>query len=688
MSVNYGHSVDVPVTNLDDDDDILFHEQNDLNSLFDMDYDPSQSQPTGIGLKFGQKLKAWFMPSYKPIESYELQNASSFDIDRDSAGIAEDLSQPFDLKQRFSLVRNNLAGVFIMIPIMVLIVVVVLIQLPARGQLVNLSKMVLSNSTHSFHPTTIVVSLDGFHPHYINADITPTLHQMMVHDYGAPYIVPSFPSSTFPNHWTLVTGLYPSEHGIVGNTFYDPHLNKQFVNTNAKKGLDPDFWQGGEPVWKTAHKQGFNSAIHMWPGSEVPGVGIDGGPLHVDRFNGSEVLSTKVNRVMTWLDTEDINFRPELILTYVPTIDQFGHQFGITGSNLTQALSYVDDFVKLLKLELLTRNLQNIANLIIVSDHGMAPTSNDRLLYVDDLIDMNMIEHVDGWPLFGLRPYNKYSTDLVLEKLFDKFNKLDENTKNNFDIYKTNDLPPEWNFGGTQNHKFDYRLAPIWIIPKVGYVITTHKQMDEYNNDYQPKGVHGYNNTELLMRALFLGSGPYFDSQLSTNNKKVLPFNNTEVYNLICHSLHVTPAPNNGTFGNGYTISAINGSNALPSHWTDPLEFPDLGFETPHVVNNSTYDMLWKPKPDEVTKPQESVESEVPHSSTVNSDPTKAQGFLDNFLDKIEDIGDDLNKGIDNTGQSIDDGIDHLAEDIEEGVEDLDEYFKSFVNGDNNDDST
>ena len=107
---------------------------------------------------------------------------------------------------------------------------------------------------------------------------------------------------------------------------------------------------------------------------------------------------------MGWIDRESIETRPELILTYVPTIDQFGHKYGISGQNLTEALTYVDNFIDLMQQEIHKRNLDEIVNMIIVSDHGMAPTSNDRLLYLDDLVDLDKIEHIDGWPLFGLRP--------------------------------------------------------------------------------------------------------------------------------------------------------------------------------------------------------------------------------------------------------------------------------------------
>lgn len=653
MSINFStpHRVDVPVTDLDDDDDdILFDQQPKLN---DLEYNPPKPS-------FLQRFKRLVSNNYQPIENYELTEYDDFIIQD------EPISRP-----------NNKRYIYILFFVFMAFLALLVFIFTGKSPPV-LHKMLISNSTHNFYPTTIVVSLDGFHPHYISAELTPALHEIMTSDYGAPYMIPSFPSSTFPNHWTLVTGLYPSEHGIVGNTFYDPKLRKQFVNTNPKVGgLDPDFWHGGEPIWRTAANQGVRSAVHMWPGSEVPGVGIDNGPLFVDRYNGLELLSSKVSRVMGWLDIEDIETRPELILTYVPTIDLYGHKYGISGANLSTALSYVDDFVNLMKKEISVRNLTDIVNLIFVSDHGMAPTSNDRLLYVDDLVNMLKIDHVDGWPLYGLRPAKGVSVDEIYDEMTSKLSEVDAE---NFDIYKVQDLPKEWNFGGSLNdHKFNYRLAPIWVIPHVGYAVTTHAQMKEKNNDYTPKGVHGYNNTELLMRATFLGSGPYFKAKLS-DSKKVQPFSNVEVYNIICDSLNLIPSPNNGTISNGYIDSPVSGKYILSEEWTDNLTYPNLGFQVNHLVEEATYDLLWKPKgslPEQSATPVKNPNPEDPLKSAESAlDPnpslSRPSGFTSIAVSRPapSDAGDSL-KLFDHVGEEIDEFLDDISEGVEDTLEDV-----------------
>ncbi|KAF3986309.1 hypothetical protein FT663_04588 [Candidozyma haemuli var. vulneris] len=643
MPVEHGkpHAADIPVRDLDDPEDDLFDEdRNDSQFLDPLDYENSdqglRSQPP---TRFWGKIQEYFNGpnSWKP-GSYEMVDTSgtspdSFEISDGDGDSNDTLSDEDAMNQKLreikiARLRKMVNWGVLAFSFLLFFMWLTYAFFRSGGKksdeepstFDNKNKRVLSNSTHDFYPTTILVSLDGFHPHYISPQRTPALHNMMVNDYGAPYMTPAFPSSTFPNHWTLITGLYPSEHGIVGNTFYDPKLKKQFVNTDPVKGLDADFWKGGEAIWTTTFKQGVKSAVHMWPGSEVPGIG-ENGPMEVDKFNGTELLTSKIDRVMGWIDREDIHKRPELLLTYVPTIDQYGHKFGISGPELTDALKYVDDFITLMIQEIKSRNLEDIVNLVVVSDHGMAPTSNDRLLFLDDVVDLSKLAHIDGWPLFGLRPTEEFTVDQIYDEIKEKFEKLDEKTKKGFNYYKVEDLPKEWNFGGNdKDHAFNYRLAPIWIVPNVGYGITTRQKFKEKGENYTPKGVHGYNNTELLMRAIFLGRGPYFKKQLA-DNKKVLPFDNTNVYNIICESLDVKPSPNNGTSADSFVISQ---NKLLPPDWNDNLIYPDLPYEVDHLVKDATYDLLWR-KPSGRTKV-------TTISLSTNKDPQSSLSSEDSML--------------------------------------------------------
>lgn len=449
-------------------------------------------------------------------------------------------------------------------------------HIPGNSAIPNRSpkkSIILSNGTHEFHPTTLAISLDGFHPHYVSPELTPNLHMLMTQNSGSPYMIPSFPSSTFPNHWTMVTGLYPSNHGIIGNTFWDEKLNKQFFNTKPGQSLDRVWW-GGQPIWQTASKQGLKTAVHMWPGSEVDWN--DDGSFEYDKFNGSEILEKKSKRVFEWLD-RSFDQRPELILSYVPNVDSVGHTNGINGKELKETLKYVDRLIGDIINGLDARNLTDIVNLVVVSDHGMAPTSNDRLIYLDDLVETNNIEHVDGWPLIGLRPFPSLNLQALYKNLKDAQTQFG---KGKWDVYLREDIPEEFHFAGKKFNKYRHRIAPLWLIPKVGYAFTTKEQMKKLNGDYRPHGIHGYNNTEVLMRALFLARGPYFA------NDFFLPIPNTGLYNILCDTLGIKPSKNDGP-----PLSQL--LQLLPSNWTDSRSYPDVNFSTELLDVNSTYDYLF-----------------------------------------------------------------------------------------------
>lgn len=470
-----------------------------------------------------------------------------------------------------------------------------------------IAKTAVSNGTHDFYPTTVVVSLDGFHPHYVSQDLTPNLHRLFVNGSGFPYMTPSFPSSTFPNHWTLVTGLYPAHHGIVGNTFFDTKTGKQFVNVKPDMSLAREWW-GGEPIWATAALQGVKTAVHMWPGSEVA-WGPEGEPAVVDKFNGSEVLSAKRDRVLSWLDEPSLEDRPELILAYVPTVDTIGHKYGVAGQELKDALADVDALVGSIMGGIQDRSLEDIVNLVVLSDHGMAPTSNDRVAFIEDLVDINTVEHMDGWPLVALR----FNEDTDIAQTYADV-KAKETPDGGWKVYRKEDLPREWNFGGKTKSPYDSRLAPLWLIPTVGWSLTTREKLAAMpNGEIAPKGVHGYNSSESLMRALFVAQGPYFDIPTMYH-----PIPNVDVYNILCDTLGLTPSSNDGAPAPRTLIP-------LAPNWQDPQPYPGVPFHPEILKLNSTYDELFGgDRSSSSDKELETSPTPLPSPTTTDDPPTTA----------------------------------------------------------------
>jgi len=443
----------------------------------------------------------------------------------------------------------------------------------------------LSNGTHIFAPTTVLISLDGFRADFLQRNLTPTLDRFVRSGISPQYMNPSFPSLTFPNHFTLVTGLHPESHGVVGNTFWDPDTRKEFYYTDPERSMQPEWWNA-EPLWETAEKQGVRSAIHMWPGSEAHIGDLE--PSYVDQFNADEQLQRKVGRILGWLDlpgdedgVETGDRRPQLIAAYVPNVDADGHAYGPNSTYIRSTIAEVDGMLHSLFSGLEERNLTDVVNVVIVSDHGMATTSNRRLLQLEDLVDTTAIEHIDGWPLYGLRPYDQ--SDAQLQKLYQDLlakAQLPE-YKRAFDVYlRDHNMPARYHFSNNN------RIAPLWLVPKTGWAIVTKDEFDITADTvkgqiYSPLGLHGYDNQHPLMRAIFVARGPAFPHP---EGSKLEPFQNTEVYNIVCDSLSLNPVSNNGTLRLPLSIIGLHDFDAPVDLPDDPQEDDALPPEVPNLA--------------------------------------------------------------------------------------------------------
>ena len=369
----------------------------------------------------------------------------------------------------------------------------------------------LLNNSSSLIPTTILISLDGFRADFLTRGITPTLQSFIDSGISPKYMIPSFPSVTFPNHFTLVTGLYPESHGIVGNTFWDPNLKEEFFYTDPSRSMQPKWWTA-EPIWVTAENQGIRSAVHMWPGSEAHIGGMD--PFYLDNFNADERLNTKVDRILELIDIPGPSDtrakpdlpRPQLIAAYVPIVDAKGHKFGPNSTEINEAIKGVDDMVAGILNGLEERELADVVNVVVVSDHGMASTDATRLYQLEDLIDTSIIEHIDGWPLYGLRLADRDPAHL--DRVYKKLRR-DLQEDPNIEVRLRSTMPEKYHFSDND------RIAPLWLVPKAGWAIVKKDEFDVQEalgngEAYHPMGLHGYDHEHPLMRAIFVARGPAF----------------------------------------------------------------------------------------------------------------------------------------------------------------------------------
>ncbi|KAF7722987.1 hypothetical protein EC973_002457 [Apophysomyces ossiformis] len=407
-----------------------------------------------------------------------------------------------------------------------------------------------NNGTHSFGPTVIFISLDGFRNDYLERNITPNLAHFGKLTNKRRQTAVSTDSSdkrqsiTFPNHWTLVTGLYPEAHGIVGNDFFDPNLGEAFIHKMPKISEQSKWW-GGEPIWVTSTLQGKRSATIMWPGSNVAIQSVRSD--YVVDYKRQMSMIDKMDQALAFLDRPKEE-RPQLISVYIPQADQKGHGAGPDGPKIDVVLSEMDKSIGHLMDGLKTRNLDSFIHVVIVSDHGMAATHRSRVIFYDDILSeesLSFLRRREAWPLLGLRPKEDAPEYAALQVYEELYNYTQTAEDPHFQVYLREDLPARFHYNSTD------RIAPVLAIPDVGYSFATHTgKYDGFDlssgRDYRPRGMHGYDNMAFEMRAIFMAKGPRIDHYYGRGSV-LEPFVNVEIYAFIAKLLNLKPAPNNGT---------------------------------------------------------------------------------------------------------------------------------------------
>ena len=368
----------------------------------------------------------------------------------------------------------------------------------------------------------ILVSIDGFRWDYLQKMDAPVLKQLAAEGVHAKRMTSSFPSLTFPNHYTIVTGLRPEHHGIVANTFYDPLLHERFNFKTRESSTDPRWWAGGEPVWITAEKQGVRSACFFWPGSESENHGSH--PSFFKPFDKSLSCAQRVDGVLAWLDLPPEQ-RPRFCTLYFDLVDSRGHLFGPDAPETADAVKEVDDAIGRLLAGLTKRKLRAKTNLVIVSDHGMEPISADRSILLDDYVDLNSIDIDFVGANAGLRPKTGTAQELV-EKFRGKHPQLSAWVR---------DEVPE-----SLHYRASGRIAPVVLSAAPGWTILSRDFLRIKRLTFE-RGGHGYDPASPNMGALFIANGPSFQRGRMIDNVE-----NIHVYNLLCAVLGLEPAPNDG----------------------------------------------------------------------------------------------------------------------------------------------
>lgn len=371
-------------------------------------------------------------------------------------------------------------------------------------------------------PPLILISIDGFRADYFYRGDSPTLSMLASNGVRAEAMRPSFPTVTFPNHYALVTGLYPNNNGIVYNSMYVPKLGR--FSIGGKTMHDPRWWDEAVPIWVTADKDGLKTATMFWPGSAVKFHGHQ--PDYWLPYDGHVAADERVDQVLKWLDLPSAE-RPDFITLYFSAVDSAGHRYGPNTPQVDNAITHVDNALARLVDGLKTRHLFKHANIIIVSDHGMASTPRGQNVLMNQIIDLQHVRVVSLGVLAGFIPKPGYAKT-VAAKLLEPHPHMR--------CWRKADFPARLHYGSNS------RIPPLNCLANVGWQITTRYHLDHLKYS-MALGEHGYDNASPLMGALFIAHGPAFRKDI------VVPeFPNVDVYPLMTHLLGIKPRPNNGSF--------------------------------------------------------------------------------------------------------------------------------------------
>ncbi|XP_050234363.1 uncharacterized protein LOC126682666 [Mercurialis annua] len=390
------------------------------------------------------------------------------------------------------------------------------------------------------HPVVLLISSDGFRFGYQWKTPTPNIHRLINDGTEAETgLIPVFPTLTFPNHYSIVTGLYPAYHGIIDNHFIDPDTGENFNMASH----EPKWWLG-EPLWETAANNGFKAATCFWPGSDVH-KGSWNCPDNYCRFyNASVPFEDRVAKILSYFDLPSHDI-PVFMTLYFEDPDHQGHKVGPDDPRVTQAVARIDRMIGKLINGLEKRGVFDDVNVIMVGDHGMVGTCGKKLIFLDDLAPWIRIpaDWVHSYtPLLAIRPPSGVPSSHVVAKMNKGLKSGKVKNGKHLKVYLKKDLPKRLHYASSD------RITPI-----VGIIDEAFKVEQTKRSRQECGGAHGYDNVVFSMRSIFIGHGPRF-----ARGRKVPSFENVHIYNMITSILGIEGAANNGSMSYAQNIILPN----------------------------------------------------------------------------------------------------------------------------------
>ena len=357
-------------------------------------------------------------------------------------------------------------------------------------------------------PYVILISADGFRSDFTELYEAKNLQALSKNGVRANFMTPSYPSVTFPNHYSIVTGLYPSHHGLIDNNYFDVATGTMYSMSN-KKLVSEGKWYGGTPLWVLAEQQKMIAASFFWVASEAAIKGIQ--PTYYYNYNEKTNIGTRIQAVKDWLSLPE-DKRPHLITFYFPEVDHDAHNFGPEDARVKKSVQFVDSSINVLQQTLSTLDLP--INYIFVSDHGMTTVDNVNTMGLPTAVDTaNFIVP------FGDAQLHLYAKDP--SKIESTYQALKKDTS--VTVYKLDETPAYWHY--KKSDDWNNRLGDLIIIPHLPKVFNLSKYKTS-------KGKHGFDNHLPSMRASFMAWGPAFKKGITIDG-----FENVNVYPLVAQIL-------------------------------------------------------------------------------------------------------------------------------------------------------
>lgn len=374
--------------------------------------------------------------------------------------------------------------------------------------------LILSVSTYSKSQNyTIIVSLDGFRWDYPQIHNSPNIDSIA--SKGVQSVMkPSYPSSTFPNHFTLITGLVPDHHGIINNSFWDRAHNVQYAINDSATRNNPSYYKG-ETIWATAKKQNVKTASFYWIGSDI-NIN-DTYPDYYQVWSDKRMsFAQRVDSALALLNKPEKD-RPRLITLYMEEPDGSGHKYGPTGEKTKEVVHNVDSLIGVLWTGIQNLPIADKVNLIVTSDHGMTDVSPDKFIKIDDYLGKDMYNKA-----VGANPTSIYADINEIDSIYNILSNVEH-----ISVYKKEEIPSQLNYGTNAN------VGDLIVVADLGWQFGLKAP--------SIKGAHGYPTTNKDMHVIFRALGPDFK-----NGYQGKTFDNTAIYPLLCYLLGVSPAKNDG----------------------------------------------------------------------------------------------------------------------------------------------